>query len=1802
MASTFTSTTLSGSYDDDFDEGKNFHQILFNSGRALQARELTQLQTLIYKEMGRLGRNIFKEGAAVSNGGSAINAEYEYVKIATVNAGTFSEIPVGTVFTQVGSSISARVLEVKSSGGDFTSNTLYVKYTNSGSSTAGTTPPRFSVSGNIVGGGYDLTIGSSATDLGRGVRVDVADGDFFVLGRFVHFNGGSLILSPYSQVANAEIGFKVTQEVINVNDDNTLYDNAGGLVNTASPGADRYRIRLTLIDKDDITATDTFVYVARIENSKIVDEAKATDGYNEINNLLALRTKEESGDYIVNPFTINFDSASSTHLSLTVSPGVAYVNGYRVENKSPLELIVPRSQGDGETVNNDVVPVVFGNYFKASALNTLSRLSTYDSVTIYNGDNTAIGSTRVRSVERSGSLYNVYVFDTNMYSGKGFDSASKIGTATNYYTVDNPDNKSAVLLGTLDNDLLMPTPRPRPASFTDIVVTTQRHVDKASEASGSVINMPTLSGDEKYANGANWFIRRNDSADTVIVPTVTIAANGYDATITNVAPAVCNSVTYRIVYEHQDLSAAHRTKTLDSANGSFSVVNGYVDLDVPDVTEVKTIRQVHTDGNARFDVSERFTLDDGQRDNYYANSRLVLNPGATSPGTVFVEYKKFTRGGSGNFYTPESYTSTPYSQIPDHIRQDGTRISLRNYLDFRPDKDSDGSGNATWPTIHYLPKNGTSVLADVTYHLPRADKLIATPEGEIQLLMGQQSRDPQLKKTPENSLELYQILMNANTANEEDVQIVPIEHKRYTMADIARLDDKLEDLKEYTEMNIAELRAYHTPSLDSDGNERPTSGLVVDEAKDQTGAATEDPNYNASIDPENGIIRPGIDEDNVRLIKTTGYGTTNIQHKGDNIYIDYDSATWKDQPLASRSVKVNPFGMVDNVGVIKLSPSSDEWKESKEEAVKAIAGGTRLATNQAFLWNNWQWNWKGRNNADLWLGDLSRAEMSAIRQRVERFEPDIYSSSRGSRGLVGYVNRVVKRDTLRQVIGNRIIDLALIPWIRSRKIYFKAQGLTPNTKFTPFFDGTNVASWCREEASFVQFSQRTDDLGNIKDYSSLSAHPDGTTDLISDANGEIIGSFWIPNLKPTYYVVKKWHKRRLKQTYLRFRAGVREFKLLDITENDWARSNSKAFAYYTVQGSLWHRWNNILSTRPWQSRWPITANFAGFPAAFSPQELKSTLDAVTTANVGIFEPQKAGQYAPNTSFLNTAALNALDASGQMAQVLSDYVGVDNKQFASGVAAPVSLPQNPLSQTFYVDNQFGVTLQKIALFFKEKDTTLPISIHLRPVVDGKPSSTDIVPDSHVFLNPGSVSVVGGTPTLTTIAASPTVFEFTEPVYLQPWTHYAIVISSQSEKYELWSAKTLDNVIGNPSRTITTQPAPGSLFLPQNGVNWLESKDQDLMMKLTRCVFDVGGATLVLENAPISYKLLQENPLRFTAGSSTVYVHAPCNGFAAGDSATLSGVSDIIGRTTNLVANTSLNGGHIVDSADIHGYTFSMSSGTSDSDMTAGGSTVITSRNMVFDVCDPNIETIIPNGTSIDVSAKFTTGCYPSADQSLRFRPNGVAQDMINAKFEKITPDTNIEFDAPRAIYFDGFTDGTSGLGSGTAGKTKSTYFKVDMKTSNDYVSPIVDLQRASLTLVGSCIDDPSAVTPVYNVAETAANGGTTGSKHITAPYTLEVPSSGFDIRYRGSIPTDGNIDTYYRVAQSDENINEVGWTLQPNEGSVANTAKGQYTDVQVLPGGVGGTLPQFTQAQVKFVFRGKNESPTMKDLSIRFLAL
>ena len=55
-------------YYDDFSESKKFHRILFRPSFAVQARELTQSQSILQNQIERVSDHLFKQGAMVIPG------------------------------------------------------------------------------------------------------------------------------------------------------------------------------------------------------------------------------------------------------------------------------------------------------------------------------------------------------------------------------------------------------------------------------------------------------------------------------------------------------------------------------------------------------------------------------------------------------------------------------------------------------------------------------------------------------------------------------------------------------------------------------------------------------------------------------------------------------------------------------------------------------------------------------------------------------------------------------------------------------------------------------------------------------------------------------------------------------------------------------------------------------------------------------------------------------------------------------------------------------------------------------------------------------------------------------------------------------------------------------------------------------------------------------------------------------------------------------------------------------------------------------------------------------------------------------------------------------------------------------------------------------------------------------------------------------------------------------------------------------------------------------------------------------
>jgi len=384
-------------YFDDFDSSKNFNRVLFKPGSPIQARELTTLQSILQGQIEKFGKHMFKEGSMVIPGVFKYDGQYTSVKVES----TFFGVPVELYYDKlVGlriqgktSGIIAQVVKVLSAASSETNHTtLYIKYEKSsddyqqGDFIDGetlTTLADFTYGVTTVSSGSDFAtaINSNATNVGSAFAI--TRGVWFVRGVFVEVNPETIILNQYEPEASFRVGLNVKEEIVTAVDDNSLYDNAAGFSNYTAPGADRFKISVSIIKKELTDFQDeNFIELQRIEQGitkKIVD----TTVYSEIAKEFARRTFDESGNYYVEKFDIEAkeclndrvdvfgsffperltdegNTPSKDLLNIRIGPGKAYVKGYEVKTHGSRHIDVEKPRTT-RLVESSAVPFQAGN-------------------------------------------------------------------------------------------------------------------------------------------------------------------------------------------------------------------------------------------------------------------------------------------------------------------------------------------------------------------------------------------------------------------------------------------------------------------------------------------------------------------------------------------------------------------------------------------------------------------------------------------------------------------------------------------------------------------------------------------------------------------------------------------------------------------------------------------------------------------------------------------------------------------------------------------------------------------------------------------------------------------------------------------------------------------------------------------------------------------------------------------------------------------------------------------------------------------------------------------------------------------------------------------------------------------------------------------------------------------------------------------------------------------------------------------------------------------------------------------------
>lgn len=966
MVTSVSSNTFLTTYHDDFLDSDNYHRILFNGGRVVQPRELTQLQTIIQRELTRLGNYLFKEGAILNASTGSLAAASTGIDYIVLNAepSSFKDLENREV-TLNGGNVKARIRKALTSSEAtlLTSTavtpgpTLLIEYLDgSGSASAST----FAI-GNVLNvsagwaGSGQLTIRNTAGSVGRGSMLEMPELNLFALGRFVFVQGQKLVLDPYSATPTRIIGYIVDEEIVSVADDVTLYDNSGLTPNLASPGADRYRIRLRLAQETSFAAnnTDTFIRILKVERGVLTSIITDDNQLNRLGEVLAARTRDINGDFIAKSVAGTFaceigDDSNSNFYQVNISPGVAFVGGYRVEKDTytTLRVAKPRDTvNDILTITNETVPFSLGNYFLVDSMGGLvsSIGNSNPFINLLNASNTKIGQAAIIQAEKvfddSSSTfdYKVYVNDFTMdstgtlagilYDVTDVRKLAGTGSTTPVANIKTVQGAYGLQDRTVSN-LFVPVESQRVKSLTGLSADIAKVVSGLTANVSGQISFTDADG-ENVTNPEDWIVINTTDRLTDESYTVT----GVGTTVPTVSGLISGK-SYSVLYYARRTYNLRSHSITTTSQGGLSVTNGRIQTSIPYALSIVSI----IDNVTNEDVKYKFILDSGLRDSRIQNAILTLKSGYSQTNPVTVLLRNFSVSGTNKEVGVAQSYNTAYEFIPPYTNSFGVVYNSSDIIDFRPYK------NISYGGYPGLPKNNSLVeINTAVYWQPRIDRVYLSPDGQFRVAVGSTDTVAQYPEIPSDALLLCNIIINPYMKNKKDHKLVRVNNSGYKMSEIRDLERRIANLEEITTLTLTELSVRDLSVKDANGLDRYKLGLTVDkfELNSQTNLSTFE--QRALVDKVNGEVGPVSVIRDMPLVYDSDL-SYNTRRYGATIWPTFSEVSYITQTQVSDPILVNQFSLRKYLGSGTITPSTDTWNRS---AKVTNAEGDTLVTQIA---------------------------------------------------------------------------------------------------------------------------------------------------------------------------------------------------------------------------------------------------------------------------------------------------------------------------------------------------------------------------------------------------------------------------------------------------------------------------------------------------------------------------------------------------------------------------------------------------------------------------------------------------------------------------------------------------------------------------------------------------------------------------------------------------------------------------------------------------------------------------------------
>jgi hypothetical protein len=804
------------------------------------------------------------------------------------------------------------------------------------------------------------------------------------------------------------------------------------------------------------------------------------------------------------------------------------------------------------------------------------------------------------------------------------------------------------------------------------------------------------------------------------------------------------------------------------------------------------------DVGSYIDRTQEYTLDKGQREQYYDYSRIVRKNPNTSPARkllVIYDYYNVPSSDNGDVYTVNSYDSERYQKdIP--ILSNNTRAS--DILDFRPrvspftstslspfdfaSRSFSSAGNN--PTLVLSPNESSTI--GYSFYLPRIDKIVLSKSGSFNLIKGVSSLNPKAPSSIDDSMDIAIIEFPAYLYSPTDSVVRLTNNKRYTMRDIESLENRIENLEIASSLSLLELNTQALQVLDSDGVNRFKSGFFVDNFKTNNFINLKDLDTKCVINKKNEELNANISFYSLKSeigtnesanIDSLDFSSNfipldnNIKKTGDLLTLNYtEISAGIGQTYATAYQNVNPAGVSNYNGYVKLTPSSDTW-------VRSINSENGIIIKTQGEWNN------------------------------------------------SFVNETL--------LDNNSSDK-----FKSKNIQFEATGLQPNTQYYSFFDGN----------SSIDFIPKLLQISMSSGSSSFQV-------------GETVDGYYAGIKVASFRLATPTHKKGIYNsitpivsytqnpynTSLSLPAYSSASTTLNIDTYSLADDASGRFFGYLPQGAiLIGKTSGAEATVSTQSL--ITDNVGDLIGCFFIRNSFQSPAPSVSFGVGTKTFKLSSSFTNSPSTTVSFTQNTFYANGIVnSQTYTESISLRRPSAALPLSA---LRTDPLSQTFRTDND-GMFLSSVDLYFADKDSTEKIFVEIRETDIGGTPKRNLVQDyARAELYPSGITTSSTGQVATNV-------KFSSPIYLEPNKQYAIsLICSSSSNYKVWTAQTNQPTIStqnlpNAEQVIySNNYIGGNLYKPQNGSIWNSSISEDLTFVLYKCNFTSSNGTAYFHNPNIS----------------------------------------------------------------------------------------------------------------------------------------------------------------------------------------------------------------------------------------------------------------------------------------------------------------------------------------------------------------